>query len=156
MYDRVLAVCSRRPIQITRAHFDLDSGRHEPIGYADLADEIERSRVYNPGTRKSLVEIFELHTKLAVALTDLLGVVWPLDDAPRWEKRFGEEEMMKIDHCKMQMLNWYREASARFPMPKDSGPRKSTLNGHGARGAGADFRHDSVLLYTNLMYMLYQ
>lgn len=156
MYDRVLAVCSRRPIQVTRAHFDLDSSRHEPLGYTDLADEIERSRVYNPGTRKSLVEIFELHTKLAVALTDLLVVVWPLDDAPRWEKRFGDEEMRKIEHCKTQMMSWYREASARFPMPKDPGPRKSMVGmGNGARGA-ADFRHDSVMLYTNLMYMLYQ
>lgn len=154
MYDRVIAVCSRRPIQITRAHFDLDSVRHEPLGYADLDDEIERSRVYNPGTRKSLVDIFELHTKLAVVLTDLLVVVWPLDDAPRWEKSFGDEEMRKIENCKMQMLDWYREASARFPIPKDPGPRKAAF-GNGARGAG-DFRHDSVLLYTNLMYMLYQ
>lgn len=156
MYDRVLAVCTRRPLQITRAHFDVDAPHHAPLGADDLADEMERSRVYNPGTRKALVDIFALHTKLAVVLTDLLVEVWPLDDAPRWEKRFGPDEMRQMDHCKRQMLAWYQEAAARFPPPRDTGPRKTaTLGGHGARGA-ADFRHDSVLLYTNLMYMLYQ
>lgn len=149
MYDRALAISCRRPIQVTRAHFDLDLEKHAPLDVADMADEIERSRVYNPGTRKLLIEIFAQMTKLAVALTDLLVVVWPLDDAPRWEKRFGDEDIRKIEDCKIQMLKWYEEASVKFPIPTDTGTRRN-------EGRRTDFRHDSVILYTNLMYISYQ
>ncbi|KAK7718374.1 hypothetical protein SLS64_002326 [Diaporthe eres] len=137
-----------------RAKFDFDAEAHAPLSFADLASEIERSRVYNSGTKKSLIEMLAHHIQLMVALTDLLVLVWPLDEAPQWARRYGEEEAAKIERCKGQLRSWYQRSTARFPMPGD-GVRARPGAADGS-GRGAEFHHDSVVLYTNLMYITYQ
>lgn len=151
--DRIISLMYRRCIQVTRAHFDFDKEAHTPLGTADMASEIERSRVYNSGTKKSLIEVLAHHLRLMVALTDLLELVWPLDESPQWEKRYGDEEAVKVEHCKAQLRSWYQQATARFPMPKGAMSARPNMAG-GSRLAG-DFHHDSVVLYTNLMYITY-
>lgn len=152
--DRILSLSYRTCIQVTRAQFDFDAEAHAPLSFADLASEIERSRVYNSGTKKSLIEMLAHHIQLMVALTDLLVLVWPLDEAPQWARRYGEEEAAKIERCKGQLRSWYQRSTARFPMPGD-GVRARPGAADGS-GRGAEFHHDSVVLYTNLMYITYQ
>ncbi|KAI3393263.1 hypothetical protein diail_4522 [Diaporthe ilicicola] len=151
--DRVLSLTFRTCIQITRVHFDFDAEAHAPLGFADLASEIERSRVYNSGTKRSLIEMLAHHIQLMVALTDLLAIVWPLDEVPQWAKRYGEEEAGKIERCKAQLRSWYQRSTARFPMPGDGILERPGATGSGRRGP--EFHHDSVVLYTNLMYITY-
>ncbi|KAI1342803.1 fungal-specific transcription factor domain-containing protein [Xylariaceae sp. FL0016] len=145
--DRILPLGMRRSIQITRSHFDLDA--NAGLGYIDLADEVNRSKVYNAETKRCLIEIFVQLGELCSVLTDLLTLVFPLDDAPGWGRRNGSEDDAKVKECKIALRRWYKGASLRFPMfGGGSVARKST-------GNGKQYQHDSVILYTNLMYMYY-
>ncbi|KAI1489775.1 fungal-specific transcription factor domain-containing protein [Biscogniauxia mediterranea] len=145
--DRILPLGMRRSLQITRDHFDMDT--NPGLGYTDLADEVERSKVYNPETKRCLIEIFVQIGELCSILTDVLTLVFPLDDVPGWGRQFGPEAAAKVRECKMALRRWHKGASLRFPMfGGGSVPRKAT-------GTGKHFQHDSVILYTNLMYMYY-
>ncbi|KAM0335495.1 hypothetical protein ACHAQA_000543 [Verticillium albo-atrum] len=146
--DRIMGLGVRRPLQITRAHFDFDT--NGILGYADLADEIDRSRVYNPGTKRCLAEILEQLVELCVALTDILILVFPLDDSPGWGREMRAEEQDQVREYKVALRRWYKSATLRFPM--FGGGSVARMN---AGGPGKEFQHDSVILYTNLMYMYY-
>ncbi|KAM0276846.1 hypothetical protein ACHAQH_006322 [Verticillium albo-atrum] len=146
--DRIMGLGVRRPLQITRAHFDFDT--NGILGYADLADEIERSRVYNPGTKRCLAEILEQLVELCVVLTDVLILVFPLDDSPGWGRELKAEEQDKVREYKLALRRWYKSATLRFPM--FGGGSVARMN---AGSGGKEFQHDSVILYTNLMYMYY-
>ncbi|KAL1857465.1 hypothetical protein Daus18300_010329 [Diaporthe australafricana] len=150
--DRILSLSFRTCIQVTRVHFDFDAEAHTPLGFGDLSSEIERSRVYNSGTKRSLIEILAYHFQLVVALTDLLVLVWPLDEVPQWARRHGEEEAVNIERCKGQLRSWYQRSTARFPMPGDGILATPSATGG---GRGAEFHHESVVLYTDLMYLTY-
>ncbi|KAI0015600.1 hypothetical protein F4780DRAFT_773426 [Xylariomycetidae sp. FL0641] len=147
--DRILPLGMRRSLQISRAHFDLDSNMG--LGYADLADEVGRSKVYSAETKRHLIEIFVQLGELCSVLTDVLMLVFPLNDAPGWGRQFCHEEAAKIKECKVALRRWYNRAVIRFPMfaehrhniPGDTSARDKRL------------QHDSVILYTNLMYMWY-
>ncbi|KAI0882230.1 uncharacterized protein GGS22DRAFT_49430 [Annulohypoxylon maeteangense] len=145
--DRILALGVRRSLQISRAHFDLDS--NTGLGYADLADEVERSKVYNAETKRCLIEIFVQIGELCSVLTDLITLVFPLDDVPGWDRQLGSEGVTSLSECKAALRRWYKGATLRFPMfGGGSIPRMTTTN-------GKQYQHDSVILYTNLMYMHY-
>ncbi|KAH7153021.1 fungal-specific transcription factor [Dactylonectria macrodidyma] len=145
--DRTLGLLMRRPIQITKGHFDFDS--NPVMGFSDLENEFERSRVYNPGTKKTLAEILAQVVELYVVLTDILMLVFPLDDAPGWGRQLKPEDEGKIKECKTSLRRWYRSATSRFPL----------FGGSPLSRGGSDnrkeFQHDSIILYTNLMYMYY-
>lgn len=146
--DRILALGVRRSIQISRAHFDLEA--NIGLEYTDLADEVNRSKVYNAETKKCLIEIFIQLGELCSALTDLITLVFPLDDVPGWDRQLGSEGPTKLKECKAALRSWYKGAALRYPMfGGGSTPRMTTAN-------SKQFQHDSVILYTNLMYMHYQ
>ncbi|KAK9777243.1 putative Zn(2)-C6 fungal-type domain-containing protein [Seiridium cardinale] len=145
--DRILPLGLRRSLKITRYHFDFDA--NPGFGYTDLADEIDRSRVYNSGTKRCLIEIFVQLVELGTVLTDLLMLVFPLDDSPGWGKQGGPEDAEKVRQCKGALRRWYKGATLRFPMFGGDAVPRMTVSG------GKDFQHDSVILYTNLMYMYY-
>ncbi|KAH6885956.1 fungal-specific transcription factor domain-containing protein [Thelonectria olida] len=145
--DRTLGLLMRRPIQITKAHFDFQS--NPILGFADLDNEFERSRVYNPGTKKTLAEILAQILELYVVLTDILMLVFPLDDAPGWGRQSSPENAIRIQECKTALRRWYKSASSRFPLFGGS-----PLS-HGGTDNRKEFQHDSAILYTNLMYMYY-
>ncbi|XXH02568.1 hypothetical protein Hte_008945 [Hypoxylon texense] len=145
--DRILALGVRRSLQISRAHFDLEA--NTGLGYTDLADEVDRSKVYNAETKRCLIEIFVQLGELCSALTDLVTLVFPLDDVPGWDRQLGSEGPTKLKECKAALRSWYKGAALRFPMfGGGSTPRMTTAN-------SKQFQHDSVILYTNLMYMHY-
>lgn len=146
--DRILPLGLRRSLVITRAHFDFDA--NPGLGYNDLADEIDRSRVYNSGTKRCLIEICVQVIELCTVLTDLITLVFPMDESPGWGKQSGSEDTEKVRECKHALRRWYKGATLRFPMfGGDAAPRMKVT---GAK----EFQHDSVILYTNLMYMYYQ
>ncbi|KAI5864845.1 fungal-specific transcription factor domain-containing protein [Durotheca rogersii] len=145
--DRILALGVRRSLQISRSHFDLDA--NTGLGYTDLADEVDRSKVYNADTKRCLIEIFVQLGELSSVLTDLITLVFPLDDVPGWDRELGPEGAAKLKECKVALRRWYKGATLRFPMfGGGNTPRMATPN-------AKQFQHDSVILYTNLMYMHY-
>ncbi|KAI1129246.1 hypothetical protein F5Y10DRAFT_238865 [Nemania abortiva] len=141
--DRLISLGMRRSIQVSRAHFDVDSNRS--LGYSDLANEVGLSKVYNSETKRRLIEIFVQLGELCSVLTDLLTLVFPLDDVPGWGRQHGAEGAEKIRQCKVALKRWYNAATLRFPVFGASS--KTTGEKH--------LQHDSVILYTNLMYMFY-
>lgn len=145
--DRTLGLLMRRPINITRAHFDFDS--NPMLGYNDLANEFERSKVYSPGTKKCLGEVLAQLIELYVVLTDILMMVFPLDDTPGWGREMKPEDAEKVRECKTALRRWYKDATLRFPM-FGGGPLPRVVT-----ETNKEFQHDSVILYTNLMYMYY-
>ncbi|KAF7551304.1 hypothetical protein G7Z17_g5076 [Cylindrodendrum hubeiense] len=145
--DRTLGLLMRRPIQITKGHFDFDS--NPVLGFADLENEFARSRVYNPGTKKTLAEILAQVVELYVVLTDILMLVFPLDDAPGWGRQLKPEDEGRIKECKTSLRRWYRSSTSRFPLFGGSPISR------GGTDSRKEFQHDSVILYTNLMYMYY-
>ena len=158
MRDRIIALCLRRSIQITRAHFDFDS--NDALGPPDMADETDRSRVYNPDTKRALIEILAQMMDLCVLLTDVLVLVYPLDDTPGWGRQMGPDELGRVKDGKIALRRWYKGATLKYPM--FGGGSTGGSDGHAAgvgEGQGRGRRshhHDSVILYTNLMYMYYQ
>ncbi|KAJ3562680.1 hypothetical protein NPX13_g8475 [Xylaria arbuscula] len=142
--DRLISLGMRRSIQISRAHFDVtvNSG----FMCSDLADEVRASKVYNPETKQHLVEIFVKLGELCSVLTDLLTLVFPLDDVPGWGRHNGVAGAERVKESKAALKRWYKAASLRFPMPGGA-PGKTTRD--------KNLQHDSVILYTNLMYMFY-
>lgn len=145
--DRLVSLGMRRSVQISRAHFDVDA--NPGLGFADLAGEVGRSRVYNAETKRRLIEIFaQMSELLCSVLTDLLTLVFPLDDVPGWGRQNGIEGVEKVRKCKAELRRWYKGATFRFPMFGGGG--------EGSKMKEDIVQHDSVILYTNLMYMFYQ
>ncbi|KAK6215270.1 fungal specific transcription factor domain-containing protein [Colletotrichum tabaci] len=144
--DRIVGLGLRRSLQITRGHFNFDSG--EMLEFSDLSDELERSRVYNPGTKRCLAEILEQLVQLCIVLTDILILVFPLDDRPGWGREMRADEQDKVRGCKVALRRWYKGATLRFPMFGGGSVARM-------KSPGNEFQHDSVILYTNLMYMYY-
>ncbi|KAH6651705.1 hypothetical protein BKA67DRAFT_679981 [Truncatella angustata] len=145
--DRILPLGLRRSLKITRAHFDFDA--QPGLGYLDLADEIDRSKVYNSGTKRCLIEIFVQLVELGTVLTDLIMLVFPLDDSPGWGKQGGPEDANKARECRHALRRWYKGATLRFPPFGGDAVARMAVPGI------EDSEHDSVILYTNLMYMYY-
>lgn len=144
--DRLISLGMRRSIQVSRAHFDVDS--NTSLGFSDLSSEVGHSKVYNPETKRRLIEIFVQLGELCSVLTDLLTLVFPLDDVPGWGRQNGAEGAEKVRKCKVALRRWYNAAALRFPM--FGGGSTS-----GKAAGGKHPQHDSVILYTNLMYMFY-
>ncbi|VUC30026.1 unnamed protein product [Clonostachys rosea] len=145
--DRTLGLLMRRPIQITREHFDFETS--PVLGFPDLTGEFGRSQVYSPDTKRWLAEILVQLVELYVVLTDIIMLVFPLDDTPGWGRDMAPEDVDRIRECKMALRRWYKDATLRFPMSGRGGQSQQQVNGTQSR------RHDSVILYTNLMYMYY-
>ncbi|KAK8061510.1 fungal-specific transcription factor domain-containing protein [Apiospora phragmitis] len=145
--DRILPLGMRRSLKITRSHFDFSSS--PAFGYKDMADEVERSDVYDSATKKYLIEIFVQIVDLCTVLTDLIMMVFPLDDSPGWGKKIGPDETVKVRECKQALRRWYTLTIQKFPMFGGCGSPRTAVT----RGTG--HHHESAILYTNMMYMYY-
>ncbi|KAL1904077.1 hypothetical protein Sste5344_010202 [Sporothrix stenoceras] len=154
--DRLLSLGVRRSILIPRTQFDID--RHPPLGAMDLADEIAYSRVYNLETKKGLVAIIARIAELCVVLTDVLTLAYP-PDVLAWDSQNDQDRLQRegknIEKCKLALDQWYSSVSSRFPLFNGTANDAAYLPGQQV-GVGNNYCHDSVILYTNLMYMYYQ
>lgn len=137
--DRIYPLGARRPIQITPEHFDFTV---KPLVIEDLGNEIERSMVYDARTKRTLAELLFTQCELAVALTNVIMTVYPNDVSPDLSllnEANLEQSMSRVENCKNTLARWYDGATIRFPTP-----------------AGLGDSHESVILYTNLMYIYFQ
>ncbi|CAG9989424.1 unnamed protein product [Clonostachys byssicola] len=128
--DRILALNLRRNIQIKRAFYDPDTLYH------DLSDEIHQSRVYNADTKRRTIQVLVQLARLATTLTDVIPLIYPSDDEPRYNTEAGKGSPGK--KCKELLDSWYKSASSEL----------SSLAG------GAD-NLNPVILYTNFTYIYY-
>lgn len=146
------SLCVQKPIQVTVLHFGHEEMRNRLV-LTDFADEFERSRVYNSGAKKTLIKIFLQITELAVVLTDLLGEILPSNEINPWDETYCEEEIFRIGECKSKMQLWYKTASLGLLSRRDS---LESASENGSSEPVAGFSHDSVVLYTNFMWLIYQ
>ena len=111
--DRIVALGVRRPVQITPDHFDFTQ---MPPTEDDFAGEIERSRVYNPGTKTLLARTFILQCQLAIALGTTLMTIYPLNGVTNVDasntSRPSELLQAKIVESERLLSAWMEKARA--------------------------------------------
>ena len=134
MRDRSIGLLMRRPIYITHEHFDFLSC---PLLDSDLADEFDRSQVYNPATKRSLALIFSESIQLYIILTDVLLLVYPANTSPLQPKH-TQSDLSRLHNCKKALSQWYTSGS-----PAVTASQSKNVD------------YDSTVLYTNLLFMYY-
>ncbi|KAJ4316096.1 hypothetical protein N0V84_008025 [Fusarium piperis] len=137
--DRIMPLCVRRNIQITRKHFDFDS--NPPLGYEDLADELESSRVYNTTTKHTLMVTLERLTELCASLTDILSLVHPTEHLPILDAEAHSTAFDKVQEYRRYLQYW-----AEITRP----PLK-----HTELSPETDSFEVSSVLFTNLIWIYY-
>lgn len=123
----------RRPLHIGPSDFNYTVA---PMIKDDFENEVMRSRVYDTSTKRALAELFVVLCDLAVVFTEVIMVVYPLND---YSDMGVENTIDRVSMCKFGLNAWFEKATLIFPTP-----------------AGLGEMHESVILYTNLMYMYYQ
>lgn len=136
--DRILPLGVRRPLHISSMDFDFNM---EPLTKADFENEIFTSKVYDATTKLSLIQLLLTLCDLAVALTEVIMMVYPLNESivsGLSTEQKTDLSLNRIESCKRQLNLWYEKATIKFPTP-----------------AGISDSHESLILYTNLMYIYY-
>lgn len=140
MRDRSLALGLRVPIQITP---DCLEANIDMLTFQDLHSDIEHSKVYSSGTRRLLVDLFVGQCELAVKLTRVIMLAYPANERSP-SMRTGQDEhkldedLAAVEEAKSGLAVWYESAMRRFPTP-----------------AGLGDTHPSIVLYTNLLYIIF-
>lgn len=150
--DRIHSLCAQQPLQVIPSHFSRKDMLNT-LTLNDFVDEIERSRVYNSGAKRTLIKIFLQITQLSVVLTDLLLEILPPDEMARWDEHFSQDEQNRVVECKRNMEAWYDNASSGLFSKRDS---LENASDNVLPEPAVGFAHDSVVLYTNLMRLMYQ
>ncbi|KAJ4248833.1 hypothetical protein NW762_012671 [Fusarium torreyae] len=137
--DRILPLGVRRQLHIT--WLDLTQG-HYMLSEQDFAREIEESQVYEPQTKRTLIQLFISLCELAVPLTDVIKTVYatgqPTTNAESPIIRNPQQTNESIRSCEAGLDAWFDKATIQFPTP-----------------AGIISSEESLVLYTNLMYIYY-
>jgi hypothetical protein len=133
--DRILPLGIRKSMQITPLDFDLNTQR--PLVAEDFEGELESSRVYDAITKRALVQRLVALCELAVALTDVILVLYPEKEA--FAQPGHNDPSSAVRACKFELNTWFEKTTVKC-----------------LTSPGISETHESVLLYTNLMYMYYQ
>lgn len=92
--------------------------------------------------KRLLAELLAVLCELAIVLTDVINVVYPVSETPigllRSEADISQIRS-RIRRCKSGLSQWLDSASVRFPIP-----------------AGLGNPGDAPVLFTNFMYLYYQ
>ncbi|KAL2704616.1 hypothetical protein AAEP93_005687 [Penicillium crustosum] len=146
--DRSTGLLMRRPIQITKLHFNFDS---HSLCATDLAEEFERSRVYDSATKRGLADVLAQWMKLNITLTDILTLAFPLNEGQAVSHDKTLSNTSQLWECKSALDRWYKSVGPRLPFPF------TTPNTHPSirRETDTDKYHSSIILYTSLMLMYY-
>ncbi|KAG5761624.1 hypothetical protein H9Q72_010280 [Fusarium xylarioides] len=142
--DRISPLCTRFSLNITHDRFDFESAT--PLGAEHLQDDIYRSSVFTPATKRRQIGIFSRFLDLMILLTDVLTLVYPFEDSVKSKARSGGDEDLAFEKCETALKAWYLRVSAQFP-PFENAPKDSY-------GKGND-QDKSIVLQTNLMYIYY-
>ncbi|PVH72074.1 hypothetical protein DL98DRAFT_470857 [Cadophora sp. DSE1049] len=138
--DRSLALGLRVPLQITPDCLEEDINM---MTFHNLQSDIEHSKVYSSDTRRLLVGLFVGQCELAVKLTSVIMLAYPTNERSPC-LRTGEDEhkldedLAAVQKAKSELAVWYESAMRRFPTP-----------------AGLGDTHPSIVLYTNLLYIMF-
>ncbi|KAF5021355.1 hypothetical protein F66182_6600 [Fusarium sp. NRRL 66182] len=136
--DRIFGLSMRRGILITTSPVGVESSSR--LGYHDLVGECHRSFVYDADTKIRLAEILDLLVELCIILTDILNLVFPIEDCLKPDGSFIES-LDRIQSCRLALDRWHGQAVVRL-LNTDTSP--ASLE-----------RHDSVILFSNLVDMYY-
>ncbi|KAK7403503.1 hypothetical protein QQX98_010733 [Neonectria punicea] len=147
--DRSMGLLMRLPIRITKEQFDFDG---DPLTSSDLEDEVQRSKVYNPSTKLKLAEILAYSIKLYVTLTDILSLILPPKGIQGITQLRQEESRTKLEECKTALGRWHTLTSSKIPR---AGNYPSPGHLGTLPNASQSVNCDSIILYTNVMYMYY-
>lgn len=122
----MLALGVRRSIQITKANFNFDQ---VPLSREDFESEIWGSKVYDCGTKQILACILEAYVALAVALTDILQLIYP---TTQLEYNRPVEIQVGSQGCQVSLDNWMASfQEALLDMGSVSGRHKLVSLFHG-------------------------
>ncbi|KAJ3543637.1 hypothetical protein NM208_g3468 [Fusarium decemcellulare] len=144
--DRSMSLLMRLPIRITREQFDFDS---DPFTAQDLEDELQRSKVYSPATKRRLAEIHTHSIELYTLLTDILMLVLPFNGIPGSVHQGHRDGLPKLDKCRAALRQWYISASSKLPACR------TCVDPEASPTATKTTNHGSIKLYMNFMYMYY-
>lgn len=130
--DRILPPGVRRSIQITHTTFALQSS--PPLNALDLEPDLSYSKVYDNTIKKILSKILEKQVKLAIVLTDVLELIYPIGQL---DYNSLMKLPMRIVVVKGRLENWLSDLQ-------------------GAIGAGEKTSHTSANLFLGLTEIYYQ
>ncbi|KAH6972022.1 fungal-specific transcription factor domain-containing protein [Ilyonectria sp. MPI-CAGE-AT-0026] len=141
--DRSMGLLMRLPIRITKDQFDFNA---DPLTSNDMEDELQRSEVYNPGTKRRLVEILAQSVELYTALTDILSLILPPKGIHDPIQQGKDKSHVTLQDCKAALRRWHASAVSKLPNIRNCSNMTSPT-----RAAS----HESIILYKNVMYMYY-
>lgn len=155
--DRIYSLCWWKPIQMSRSHLGLHFSYEvdDPFVPDDFDDEIERSRVYNSGAKRVLVQIFCKVIDLLELLTRLLEMALPLDGRAHWDHEETGDDERELRVLKEHMNSWYDAVSANLLLPARN-PLGGEKDPDSLGPVVAEHVHDSFVLYTNYLCLLYE
>lgn len=133
--DRILPLGVRKSIQVTPLGFDLNT--QKPLLLGDFESEFESSRVYDAITKRALAQRLVALCELAITLTDVLLILYP--EKEPFAQLGHNEPSNAVRTCKFELNTWFEKTTVECL----TSPAISET-------------HESVLLYTNLMYLYYQ
>ncbi|KAG5655184.1 hypothetical protein KAF25_001957 [Fusarium avenaceum] len=142
--DRLSPLCTRFRPQLTPESLALDT--YVPLGLNDFQTEIHRSRVFAPAIKRRHIDLFSKLLELILILTDILAIAFPyeskVDITP--ESALGSDA--QVQKSRRSLAAWYESATINFPLfdGQDRDRRFDTRD-----------PSNSVILYTNLMYIYY-
>jgi hypothetical protein len=141
--DRIMPLGLRRNIHITHANFNFDTAT--PLSLPDLEGEINHSSVHDAMTKRALARILSRVVELCIILTDVLGMIYYIDDVEAVRKGNWAEDMDKMLRMKTALASWFSATEAHIPPANRPRSRPDIA---------ADVR-GSVVLYTQTMYLYY-
>jgi hypothetical protein len=118
-----------------------------PLSFNDFQTEIHRSRVFAPAIKRRHIEVFSKFLELILVLTDVLAIAFPYESKVEISPESAMGSDAQVQKCRRSLAAWYKSATIDFPL----------FDGHD-RDRRSDTRDpsNSVILYTNLMYIYYQ
>ncbi|KAH7256021.1 hypothetical protein BKA59DRAFT_67350 [Fusarium tricinctum] len=142
--DRLSPLCTRFRPQLTPESLALDT--YVPLGFNDFQTEIHRSRVFAPAIKRRHIEVFSKFLELILVLTDVLAIAFPYESKVEISPESAMGSDAQVQKCRRSLAAWYKSATIDFPL----------FDGHD-RDRRSDTRDpsNSVILYTNLMYIYY-
>jgi hypothetical protein len=109
---------------------------------SEFANELVRSKVYNPETKIQLVRIFVIQCQLAMSLTSTLVMVYPLNGVtlPAASSPSRISQICdQINTSKKELSTWMEDANGQLDLSRGD----------------FDALHDSVTLYSDVTYIYY-
>lgn len=145
--DRIMPLCVRRSVQISRHQFDFNS--YAPLNEEDLSDEIHRSTVYDPASKRVLITILATLIELCTYLTDTLEIVYPPKSIlPTEDLAFCRKDT-KVQHCREGLRRWYNFARLLLPLVRPDNDDEAPC------GTGTGSHNNLIMMFSDMVWIYY-